>query len=230
MLGVLIPVWGRPTLSGRVLAWWSGPSFDFCYRVAVVSPEDPSPPTIPPQFGIVEAPNRMQTKWQAGLDAMRGRVDSVMMMGSDDLATPGLVRRLYDAARLHGMAYPHSLYTANAATGDIVHGLYGTVYAGCTYSADTIERAGGRIFVSPKDDSYPPDVVSALACRPHARPFRLPPCHEMGEAVVDIKDGQGMWPYELVERRIRRHRVRDLPCPTADDFFATHFPQFEWRC
>ena len=230
MIGVLIPVWGRPELSGRVLSYWAGPSFGFCYRVAVVSPEDPCPPKIPRQFGIVGAPNRMQTKWQAGLDAMRGRVDAVMMMGSDDLATPGLVERVYALALQHGMAFPHSLYTYDAVTDDIVHGLYGTVYAGCAYSMETVEKAGGRIFVSTKDASYPPDVVSALACRPHANPYRLPPCHEIGEAVVDIKTGEGLWPFDLVARRIRRRASRNLPCPPPADFFGTHFPGFDYRC
>jgi hypothetical protein len=181
-----MPLWGRPDLSGRVLAYWSRPSFDFCYRVAIVSPEDANCPAIPDSWGVVEAPNRMQTKWQAGLDAMRGKVDAVMMMGSDDLATPGLVRAVYEKALEHGIAYPHSLYTYNEVTGEIVHGKYGTVYAGCAYSMDVVERAGGRIFVSQKSDQYPPDVVSMRTCEAYAIPYRLPACHEIGEAVVDI--------------------------------------------
>jgi hypothetical protein len=152
-----------------------------------------------------------------------------MMMGSDDLATPGLVREVYDKALEHGMAYPSSMYTFDEQSKELVYAKYGTVYAGCAYSMDVVEQAGGRIFVSERSDIYAPDVVSAAKCRPYADPYRLPLCHEIGEAVVDIKSSQNVWPFSYVAHKIKR-KHRQLPCPPPDEFFGTHFPGFAWRC
>jgi len=224
MLGLLMPLWGRSELSGRVLAYWSGPSFASLYRVAVVSPEDADIPDVPEGWTVVEHENVIQPKWQAGLDVMRGVCDAVMMMGSDDLMTPGLVHLLHDEALTHGMAHPTSLYYAHEATGRTFHAKYRTVFAGCTYSLDAVENAGWDIFTSGHHASLAPDVVSATKMRPVCPTARaLPPCHEMGGAVVDIKGPGNVWSYDFQERRARN---RLLPCPSMPALFGTHFPNF----
>lgn len=224
MHGLLMPLWGRPEVSERVLAYWSRPSFDFLERVAIVSPEDPNPPAVPAGWTVVRHENRMQEKWQAGLDALMDlRADTVMMMGSDDLMTVTLTQLCHVAALERGMAYPSSIYYADPWTKEVFHAQYRTVFAGCTYDMDLVRRtAGGRIFVSEHLPGHAPDVVSAHHMRvkcPNA--FGAPRCDEMGEAVVDVKAGTNVWSFDRVKYRARN---RLLPAPTYDELFGTHFP------
>lgn len=226
MTGLLMPLWGRPGLSERVLAWWSRPSFDFLYRVAIVSPEDTMMPRIPEGWEVVEHENVMQPKWQAGLDAMDGKVDSVMMMGSDDLMTEGLVKMMRVAALERGMACPSSIYWYNEQTGELLHGKYRTVFAGCTYAMDVVRRVKGDLFVDPQHPDRAPDVVSASKIAPLIHDaFRAPTCTDLGEAIVDIKGGQNVWNWDFVARKANRV-MRRAPAPPAPEFFSTHFPDF----
>lgn len=197
---------------------------DFLYRVAVLSPEDPNPPAVPDGWDVVYHENKMQEKWQAGFEAMGQRVDAVMMMGSDDLMTDGLVKLLHVAALERGMSHPTTLYYADPAQRRIFHAQYRTVFAGCTYAVDVARKVKGKLFVANEPSDLAPDVVSATKMRPLCpAAYAAPRCDVLGEAVVDIKTTQNVWAYDHVAHRARN---RMLDAVDYDDFFGTYFPGF----
>lgn len=87
-VGLLTSIWGRSRLTEIVLRYYAGlsiPGIDF-ERVAVVSPGDPDPHELNPDWHYAIAPNMPLTdKWNVGAKLMEVMdLDCVVITGSDD--------------------------------------------------------------------------------------------------------------------------------------------------
>ena len=109
-LGILTTAYGRPQISKlyHLQNCRLKKSFEFIHLVVVSTDEDEE---LFRGWGFetLRYPNQpLGRKFQAGLDALRGRIDKMMLMGSDDLISDGLFRRLVESER--DVVWPDSLY------------------------------------------------------------------------------------------------------------------------
>lgn len=99
-LGILTALWRRPRVAEAVLrhlADLAVPGVALT-RFAVRSPEDPDPAPEVPGVAYVDHPNApLSDKWNAGMESLAGRVDAVMVIGSDDFVSAAYVRRAVEA-------------------------------------------------------------------------------------------------------------------------------------
>lgn len=122
-LGLVTCVWGRTRLLKAFLRHWEKLRIEGVRwrRVAVVSQEDPSEAlnvVRRRRFQMVEHPNDyLSDKFNAGFKALRGKVDAVIVVGSDDFANPAYVAALIQAYRDgHSVVVPDGLYVCDLPT------------------------------------------------------------------------------------------------------------------
>lgn len=226
MNGVLIPLWGRSELSTKVLAQWAdtSPESDL-HLCCVLSPEDPDPPVVPDRFNIVFFPNDdMRAKWQAGLDSMRGQVDAVMVMGSDDVADAAYIDSAFRLCHDTGAACSSSIVFCDPGTDRAFEARYRTVFAGAAYSAGLLDRMDWQLFT--EADSPNPDHSTIHRVYRHGGSYtKLGRLCDTGAALCDIKGPGNVWGFEHVLRKAfsRRTLLRTMSATSILERF-THVP------
>lgn len=93
-LGVIMKQWARPSITQFTQGWLSRlvlPGVELV-RVSVTSPGDPYRAPQVDGWEYVSAPNEpLNGKGNAAVQALKGRVDAILNLGSDDLCTPAYI-------------------------------------------------------------------------------------------------------------------------------------------
>lgn len=97
-LAVLTAIWKRPALTELMLRE-TGPLFDLCLAVGSEGAKSRDCAESA-GFEYIEAPNKpLSDKWSTGMQALRGRADAVLSLGSDDFVSPEVVLAAREAMK-----------------------------------------------------------------------------------------------------------------------------------
>lgn len=220
-LAVLTALWRRPAVSAHVLAHYAGltPEGVTLMRYAVRSPEDPEP--CPPVEGWAypSAPNApLSDKWNAGMEALRGHADAVMVVGSDDFVAPDYIAAAVEALRA-GAEFVRTdrIVFYDVATGRARGGRMPRMGAGRVLSAPLLERVGWRPWPAGLSRRLDAGMDRAIHRRTPPREAVLtdvPP-------VLDVKSETNLWGFDDMAPHAREAVTPDALRALCE----THYPQ-----
>lgn len=201
-LGILTTIWKRHALTAIVLdhvVAWELPGLD-CVRLAVGS-EGEASRTIAENAGweYVEHNNLpLSDKWNAGMQRLAGRVDAVLIIGSDDIMTQRAVElclaEIEAGADVVGL---EDLFYYDTATGQAYYGERHHPGAGMIARAEVLERVNWKPWDSGLNRNLDRAYTNRLQTKAYPCKFKyIGNCHEQAADLVDIKTGTNMWTVE----------------------------------
>lgn len=225
-LGVVTALWRRPAIAEVVLRHYARLSVPQT-ALSLVAARSPGPPSLGgdpepaadvPGWEYTEAPNLpLSDKWNTAVRALRGRVDGVMIVGSDDLCDADYVFRAVRAIRTGtGLVYSSGCVFVDTATGRAIRNHPPRLGAGRVISARLLDTADWA--------PWPPGISIRLdaGMDERLREARAVMRREVRVAkglVVDLKSGVNLWPFDVMQERFGG-AVFD-----AHPLLAYHFPQ-----
>jgi len=142
-LGIATALWGRPHLTGRFLQYYAGLEVDGVELacVASVSPGDSEAPESAPGWHLVEAPNSpLAAKFVRAIRSLRGQVDAVMVLGSDNFVSAAYIEEACQMVRQGaGWVQPSALYVYEADTGECAYVVADKVGPGRVLSSRALD-------------------------------------------------------------------------------------------
>ena len=222
-----MPLWGRHELTALILRQWHQQIHRLRGRVDVhlvtIGSEGRASALLTSGYSdtmsYVEAPNDpLNRKWNAALSVARAwDPDAVLIVGSDDLLSDGLLLACAEKVRA-GVPYfgLRDLYFFDAATLRLGYWPgYGTKRqplrtgepVGCArcHSLDVMERVGWQLWPSDPAQNTVLDLMSLRYLLSHGVQPSVFSLAELGGKAVDIKVGQSITgfkriPYQRIER------------------------------
>jgi len=221
-IGLLTTLWKRHDLERVVLSYYRDLKVDGVdfVRLAVGS-EGATSEAVAVESGweYIKAPNNpLSDKWNKGAKALRGRVDAICVIGSDDL----IASEYFEAALVQ-------IQTGAGAVGHIDCWYYDMDTSECI-RIDRAHPGAGMIITAPVLDrmSWEPwptgvneRLDGAMSNRMHTvgAPNALRKVASSDAVIVDIKSGTNKWSLDDMKQTIGRFtRV------SADDLFSKNFP------
>lgn len=201
-LGILTTIWKRHALTALVLnhvAAWDLPGVD-CVRLAVGSEGDTSR-TIAENAGweYIEHDNLpLSDKWNAGMQRLAGRVDAVLIIGSDDIMTQRAVELcLAEIEAGSDVVGLEDLFYYDTATGEAYYGERHHPGAGMVSRAEVLERVNWKPWDSGLNRNLDRAYTNRLQTKAYPCKFKyIGNCHEQAADLVDIKTDANMWTVE----------------------------------
>lgn len=211
-IGIALPLWGRPRITGIVLDYYAAlqvPGVELVL-VAMTSPEDPNPPARHPAWEYVEAPNSpLSDKWNAGVRSLKDRVDGLLVLGSDDLITAGYITQASKLLHHFDFVYGSASHFLDSVTGRMCRVRVRRLGAGRTLGRELLEKLDW----APWPEGVERGCDGAMDRRivavfPLFRERRMETDNEK-RVVLDIKSDVNMWPYERLAAMGRSQVVED---------------------
>jgi len=151
----------------------------------------------------IVTPNRPLTnKFNTACEALRGKVDYVMVMGSDDLIATKDFLRVYNEAEsngtdLIGFSDVYMFGMDDEHSGDLIHFPHTTVLGvGRTVKASVLDNLGWRPWNIDRDRAI--DTVMLDACRPYVVTRKV----FDGGFIVDLKTSWNLNPIKFWHKKL----------------------------
>lgn len=206
-LAVMTGLWRRPALSALMLRE-ARPLFDLALAVGSEGPMSEKL-AVDADFDYVEAANKpLSNKFNGGLEALRGRCDAVMFLGSDDFVSIKAVEAAREAMEscpffgyldIHFLTYgPRAMYLPSYAGEHAGK----TVGAGRTLSAALLDAVDWRPWPPGLPRGLDSGMMRVLA--PHFErlgPPKAVRATKIGAAMMDVKTSESLSLYAHLQRR-----------------------------
>ena len=206
-IGVLTTLWRRHALARIVLDHYAHLDL-FSVRLAVGSEGEESRALAEGcGWEYMEHPNHpLSDKWNAGMEALKGRVDAVMIVGSDDIVTERAIRMLTrsveDGCDAVGLK---DLYYYDTRDGKAYYGERNNPGAGMTVAASALDRVGWKPWDSGLNRYLDRSFTNRMQTKAYPCKFKyLKNCREQAADLVDIKSDTNMWSLEQLAAATER--------------------------
>jgi hypothetical protein len=206
-IGVLTTLWRRHALARIVLDHYV--HLDLFSVLLAVGSEGRDSQSLAESCGwqYMEYPNHpLSDKWNAGMEALRGRVDAVMIVGSDDIVTERAIRMLIQSVEDGSDAVGlKDLYYYDTREEKAYYGERHNPGAGMTVSASALERVGWKPWGSGLNRYLDRSFTNRMQTKAYPCKFKyLKNCREQAADLVDIKTDTNMWSLEQLAAATER--------------------------
>lgn len=209
-IGILTTLWKRHDLEDIVLEYYRNMHLDSVvfHRVAVGSEGEVSRFIAEASdWHYIEAPNNpLSDKWNAGMRYLEGKVDAVLIVGSDDLLAPSTIHTLI-AEWENGadVVSLEDLYYYDLDTDSLYYSVRSHPGAGMLVGASVLMRVSWQPWPSGKDIRLDGAMTNKLNTEGYpCRHKYLDNCREKGLVLVDIKSGINMWSVDQMKEMTDR--------------------------
>ncbi len=223
-LGVFTSLWKRHRLSRYVMRHFSRMQIEGVdiIPLAVGSEGQNSAGTaLVCGWDYVEAPNTpLSDKMNAGVSAMAGTVDAVLIIGSDNMLTVETVEALIDhAERGSQMVYLDDLYYYDSATDKVFYSERSMPGAGMLIQAEVLDRVDWKPWPNGINRRLDGQLINKMTVDAFPCPSQsLKNCRSKGYILVDIKSKTNMWSVD--QMKDMTGRVSQVPLAEL----TNHFP------
>ena len=222
-IGILTTLWKRHALARIVLEHYAHldlPGVRFVL-LAVGSEGDVSR-SLAEESGweYIEHPNDpLSDKWNAGIATLRGRVDAVLIVGSDDIMTIRAIEMVLEQIRSGSEAVGlKDLHYYDTRTGDAYYGVRHMPGAGMMVTADALDRVGWQPWESGLNRYLDRSFTNRLQTKAYPCRFKyIENCRDKSADMVDIKTSQNIW--QVVQIAAKTGRVHSVSAASFDHTF-----------
>lgn len=221
-IGIVTALWQRHALASVVLAYYASLDIDDLEFVLVaVGSEGEASRTLAESSGweYVEAPNDpLSDKWNAGIGQLRGRVDAVLIVGSDDILVAPAIRYLVaEMANGADAVNLDDLYFYVLATNDLYYGERINPGASMLLRASLLDRLDWKAWPIGIDRRLDGHLQNRIHTAGRPCKYRsISNCREKGLVLVDIKTNVNMW--SIADMRAMCDRITSVPISELDNF------------
>ena len=207
-IGLLTAIWGRPRLTELVLRYYE--QFDIC-RQLVGSVEDHLENhdfSIAKWENVFYPNSPLSDKWQCGLNAVNRDVDAVIIVGSDDLITPGYIEACkYLLKRGAEYIYMDGAYFYNAETGKMIWGNAERLGLGRCISRSLLDRMNWKLWPDGLENGLDGAMWERVQQTTEPKIVQLKDCKKEGLVGMDIKTGSNLWSFDHIKENLIHHEV-----------------------
>jgi len=222
-IGILTALWGRHEVADIVLRYYSEMEIEGLrlHRVAVGSEGDVTHYLAESNnWHYTEAPNEpLSDKWNAGMAKMKGHVDAVLIVGSDDLLSEKTIRMLVaeweNGADVVGL---EDLYYYDLPKDAVYYSRRSHPGAGMLIGASPLTRLSWQPWPSGLFKRLDGQLINRLTTDAYPCKTRyIDKCSDKEAVLVDIKTDTNMWSVEDMARMTGR--VDRVPNEELDKTF-----------
>lgn len=199
-IGLITKLWSRPALTRVVLDYYANlavPGVELVLMAAHSPGQDKDLPEMVEGWGYVSADNDdLSEKGNAACRALRGEVDAVVNIGSDDLLSVGYLKMVPVWLNAFPYVNPTHLHYYDLVSGKLIYRHETRLGAGRAWRADLLDDLDWSPFLCNRESGYrAPDVsadnrLTQLRTPVQARTLDAYDLGPKGPAIIlDIKGG-----------------------------------------
>lgn len=221
-IGLLTAIWGRPRLTELVLRYYPGLMEFGDILYCIDSPECRTKSVDHTDWFFGEHANSpLSDKWQHGITRLNdggADVDAVIVVGSDDLVTPGyieackyLIERGADVVQMDGA------YFYDAVNKKMIWAYASRMGLGRCISRRLLDKMDWKLWPDGRDSGLD-GAMWEMISRHNPKVARLKDCAKKGLVGLDIKTGENIWSFDHIKNNTISHEV------SAEKVLREHFP------